>query len=493
MSEKLNILRFQKEPFVMKRLLIGILLLLNVGITQGQTRILELGTRKLDISALNQRGQKQFEEDVEKIMEDSRLKEVYAADVKKTFQNFSGTDEEKTKILARIARQIVSNNSSATTRPLTPATLSQIAPDVVADIGDREKGVNRSVAVSSDVLMKRQEELEVIADTSTKHHSASGSGDPGPLAPSSSNTFQAEIAYVLPDTMEVGKTERIRLVVAIDPEVARQLASRQEGDLTSSEIGIGRYMKAQLSDYNAFGDEEGAFAIELWKGTEIQVIDPNDGNAAIIWEWKVRPKMSGEQILGVKVSIILFDDRLPNGRGYQSLDTYEQPVLIVATPGSEPVTQQGSTGIQGEPNNKVKASKNTMIFKIAGGIILLFMLGFITFYLTRRRATKVIEKQKEKDLPVVVAGDGKADQEEIKTLIKAGKFEAAAGELKDLAILRNYPDRSSIIALQARIQHWESDVHNNVITDASARQERSRITLALLHTLEEVLEENREN
>lgn len=489
MSEKLNILSFQMEPIVMRRLLIGILLLLNAGIIQGQTRILELGTRKLDISALNQRGQEQFEADVEKIKGDARLKEVYAADVKKTFQNFSGTDEEKTKILAKIARQIVTNNSSATTRPLTPATLSQIAPEVVADIGDRKKGVNRSVTVSSDVLMKRQEELEVIADTSAKQNSQSGGQDPDPLGPSSSNTFKGEIAYVLPDTMEVGQTERIRLVVAIDPAVARQLASRTEGDLTSSEIGIGRYMKAQLSDYNAFGDEEGAFEIELWEGSEIQIIDPNDGDASIIWEWKVRPKVSGEQILGVKVSIILFDDRLPDGRGYQSLDTYEQPVLIVTTPGSEPVPQQGSTGIQGEPNKKTNTSNNTLIFKIAGAILLLFLLGFITYYLTRRRATKAIEKQKERDVPTVVAGDGKADPEEIKTLIKAGKFEAAAGELKDLAILREYPNRSTIIALQARIQHWESDVHNNVIDGASARQERSRITLALLHTLEEIIEE----
>lgn len=473
----------------MRRLLIGIVLLLNVGITQGQTRILELGTRKLDISALNQRGQKQFEADVEKIMGDSRLKEVYSADVKKYFQNFTGTDEEKTKSLARIARQIVTNNTSTTTRPLEPAALSEIAPAVTAEIGDRKKIINRSVSVSSEVLMKRQEELEVIADTSTKHHSASENGDPGPLGPSSSNTFQGEIAYVLPDTMEVGTTESIRLVVAIDPEVARQLAKRNEGDLTSSEIGIGKYLKAQLSDYNAFGDEEGAFAIELWEGEEIQVIDLNDGNAAIIWEWKVKPKVDGEQILGVKVSIILFDEGLPDGRGYQSLDAYEQPVLIVANPASDLDTQQGNIGIQGESDDEINISKNTLIFKIAGGILLLFLLGFITYYLTRRRATKVIEKQKEKDLPPVVAGDGKADPEEIKILIKAGKFEAAAGELKDLAILHNYPDRSSVIALQARIQHWESDVHNNVIAGESARQERSRITLALLHTLEEILEE----
>lgn len=473
----------------MRRLLIGLLLVLNSGLLQGQTRILELGTRKLDISALPQRGQKQFEADVEMIMGDSRLKEVYAADVKKTFQNFSGTDEEKTKILARIARQIVTNNSTTPTRPMEPAVLSQLSPSITAEFDDRRKIINRSVTVSSDVLMKRQEELEVIADTNTKADPASGSGNPGPLGPSSSNTFKGEIAYVFPDTMEVGKTERIRLVVAIDPEVAKQLANRKDGDLTSSEIGIGRYLKAQLSDYNAFGDEEGAFAIERWKGEEIQIIDPNDGEAAIIWEWRVRPKVSGEQILGVKVSIILFDDRLPDGRGYQSLDTYEQPVLIVSTAGSSTIPQQGSTGIQGEPTNKGDTAKNSQLFKIAGGVLLLFLLGFITYYVTRRKATRAIEKQKEEDLPIVVAGDGKADPEEIKTLIKAGKFEAAAGELKDLALLRNYPNRSEIIALQARIQHWERDVHNNVIDGESARQERSRITLALLHSLEEIMEE----
>lgn len=467
----------------MRRLLIGVLLILNTALIHGQTRVLELGTRKLDISALPQRGQQQFKADVEMIMEDRRLKEVYTADVNKTFQNFSGTDEEKTKILARIARQIVTNNSSTTTKPIAPAVLSQLAPAATSEIDDRRKIINRSVSVSSDVLMKRQEELEIIADTNK-----SDPQDPS-LGPSSSNTFKGEIAYVLPDTMRVGKTERIRLVVAIDPEVAKQLASRKEGDLTSNEIGIGRYMKAQLSDYNAFGDEEGAFAIELWKGAEIQIIDPNDGDAAIIWEWKVRPKVSGEQILGVKVSIILFDDRLPDGRGYQSLDTYEQPVLIVTTPGSEEAPQQGSTGIQGEPGSKKNTSTTSLIFKIAGGILLLFLLGFITYYLTRRRATKAIERQKEREIPTVVAGDGKADPEEIKALIKAGKFEAAAGELKDLAMLNEYPNSSQIIALQARIQHWESDVHNNVIDGEAARQERSRITLALLHTLEEIMEE----
>lgn len=466
----------------MRRLLIGILMLMNAGILQAQTRILELGTRKLDISTLNPIGQQQFEADVEKIKGDARLKEVYAADVKKYFQNFTGTEEEKTKILAKIARQIVTAHDNTRTAPL-----SQIASQVAVDIGERDKIINRSVTVSSDVLMKRQEELEVIADPATNDNPKSGNDDPRPLGPSSSNTFKGEIAYVLPDTMEVGKTERIRLVVAIDPAVARQLANRKEEDLTSSEIGIGRYMKAQLADYNAFGDEEGAFAIELWKGAEIQIIDPNDDNAAIIWEWKVRPKVSGEQILGVKVSIILFDDRLPNGRGYQSLDTYEQPVLIVANPSSQTPTQQGSAGIQGDPVKDKVVSNN--IFKIAGGILLLFLLGFITYFLTRKRATKAIEKQKERDLPTVVAGDGKADPEEIKTLIKAGKFEAAAGELKDLAILRNYPNRSEIIALQARIQHWQSDVYNNVIDGESARQERSRITLALLHVLEKIIEE----
>lgn len=490
MSEKLNILHFQTEPIVMRRLLIGILLLMNAGILQAQTRILELGTRKLDISALNQRGQQQFEADVEKIKGDPRLKEVYAADVKKYFQSFTGTDEEKTKILAKIARQIVTNNSNTSTRPTGAAALSQIDPQITADLGDRNKIINRSVTISSDGLMKRQEELEIISDT-TKSNPPPRSEDPDPLRPSSTNTFKGEIAYVLPDTMEVGKTERVRLVVAIDPEVARQLANRTEGDLTSGEIGIGRYMKAELTDYNAFGDEEGSFTISLWKGDAIQIIDPEDPDAAIIWEWRVRPKVSGEQILGVKVSIILFDDRLPNGRGYQSLDTYEQPVLIMTNPasGSEPVTAQANSEIQGSPGKRIEASKNSLMFKIIGGIVLLFLLGFITYMLSKRRATRVIAKEKERALPLVEAGDGKADPEEIKTLIKAGKFEAAAGELKDLVILRNYSDRSAIIALQARIQHWENDVHNNVIDGESARQERSRITLALLHTLEEIMEE----
>lgn len=464
----------------MRRALIGIILLLNVAELIGQTQVLELGTRTLDISTLSTRGQEQFEADVAEIKEDPRLREVYSAKVKKYARDFQGTDDERTKMLAKFAREIVSNNHTVTTQPTGMATLEKVAPELAADLPHGKKVINRSVSVSSDALMKRRTDMEIIENPEESTSPDEGS-QVDPLTPTSStNTFKGEIAYVLPDTMEVGTTESVRLVVAVDPDVAKQLAEQAGGGLTSSEIGIGRSMKAELTDYNAFEGEEGSFDINLWEGSEVQLINVEDDNAFVVWEWKVRPKVAGNHILGIKVSIILYDDALPDGKGYQSIDTYEQPVLIVTT------ATTASLGDQGDSN---AASTDSMLPQIGGAILLLFLLGFVTYRFTRSRATKAIAKAKEKSLPQVIAGDGKADPAEIKVLIKAGKFEEAAGELKDLALLRNYPNRTEIIALQARIEHWQRDVHNNVITTEAANQERSRITLALLHTLEEILEE----
>lgn len=463
----------------MKRILTGFLTVLCCLPVMAQVRTLDLGQRKIDISVLPQKGQDQFEQDYKLIMADDQMKSAYSTMVREKMRTFSGTEEERTAYLARIAHQIVEDHPATGT--VTTATIS---PELSAQFAETRPTITRQVRVSSDLLIKKADQVDEI-----KQNSSGSNGDqPKPSAPASSNVFQGEIAYSIPDTMQIGEVYKVRLVVGIDPDVARQLADRQEGDTRSDQIGIGRYMKAELKDFYAFGEEEGAFEIDLWIGEPIQTINENDQDAAIIWEWRVRAMEPGSQMLGVKVSIILFDNRLPDGRGYQSIDSYEKPIQIIAT------GENQATATPSKPNSPTvtppKQSDNLIL--TIGSIAGVFLLGIAFFFLTRSRQQKRYaaeqEASMERAIPNVQAGDGKADPEEIKALIKAGKFEEAAGELKDLALLTDYDDKAGIIALQARIQHWESDVHNNVIDGESARQERSRITLALIHVLESIQE-----
>ena len=467
----------------MKGILTCLLAVLCTVPALGQVRMLELGQREVDITVLPQKGQEQFELDYQAIMADDQLKSAYAAMVKDRMRNFSGTEEERTTYLARIAHKVVEDHPVPGT--VTTATIS---PSIVSQFSETGPSVTRKVRVSSDVLVNKADLIEKV--NSNDVGAGSTWTNPRPGAPASTNVFRGEIAYSIPDTMEIGRVYKVKLVVGVDPAVARQLADRDETDTQSDQIGIGKFMKAELKDFYAFGEEEGAFDIEQWIGDPIQTIDANDQDAAIIWEWKVRAEEPGDQMLGVKVSIILFDDRLPNGRGYQSIDSYEKPILIIATPGNEasattPVPGSTDSG----PDTSPKGDKLWMYIGIIGAA---FLLGILGFFLTRSRQKKkyAAERAASTDtrIPVVQAGDGKADPDEIKALIKAGKFEEAAGELKDLALLTNYEDKAAIIAIQARIQHWQTDVHNNVIDGDSARQERSRITLALIHLLESIQE-----
>lgn len=471
----------------MKKLLTILLIIGCSGGAMAQIRTLELGQREIDISVLPQGSQAQFRADYQMILADDQLKSTYAELVKKEMPDFTGTEEERIRVLARIAHEVVEHTASTDT-----TGTEQISPESASAGLTARVPIRKQVTVSSDALLRQADVIERI-DPSPSAPSGGNKGYPNNTEPSApvimpTNVFRGEVAYAIPDTMEMGKVYKVELIVGIDADIARQLASRQAGDTRSDQIGIGRYMKAELEDFYAFGEEEGAFDIELWKGQQIQTIDLDNENSTIRWEWKVRAESEGEQVLGVHVSIILFDERLPNGRGYQNIDTYEKPIVILATAGQRP--SQSPSQPSKRPNQPQAGRTDLYIPVVALTCIFLVGIGFFLLSRSRQQRKYKLEQQiSAPEIPEVEAGDGRADPEEIKALIKAGEFEAAAGELKDLAIIRAYEDRTSIIALQARIQHWQSDVHNNVIDGESARQERSRITLALLHVLENILEE----
>ncbi len=489
MSEIVNILATLMNTPDMKRLIVGLMVCLIFTSVRGQEQVKNLGLQEREYGLLSDRIKEQFVKDIQMIEGDSKLRELYSLEVKKVIQSFSGTREERAQTLAKIARTLVSREESADRpTPLDPERSGSVSEQM-----QRPKVVNRAIRVTPDILISRDEESSgqrgdtgkveemVVPEDQYKH-------DPQPMNPvqSGANVFQGHIAYEIPDTMEVGKTSRIRMVVSIDPEIARQLAERNEGDMYSDEIGIGRYLKARLDDYDSFGADDKNFMFQLFQGDSIQVINPDDPRAAVVWEWKVRPLNVGVHTIGVVVSIIVFDDRLPGDMGYRSLDTYEQPIRILAT-------QHASGGagnlVAGKPGTQRSVTPRQLI----GAGIGVVALGILAFFFARWRRTRALRAQAATEAPVnplapeVRQGDGHADPDEINALILAGKFDKAAGELMDLAEIRKYPEKSAIITLQARINHWQADVHNNLIDGESARQERSRITMALVHLLDEIV------
>ncbi|MDP5171607.1 MAG: hypothetical protein NWR72_15280 [Bacteroidia bacterium] len=423
---------------------------------------------ELKISSLGQQAQRQFKTDLQLILSNPTLKTTFADDSDKLLDGFTGTEEEKTRLLATLARKIVTTVPASadpeTTAPISNATVSG------TELTTRPTVFSKVISVSANVLSNKPEEMQ-ISNPDDPQTSGPKSTDPLPMNPgkSQSNSFRGQISYEIPDTMQVNQTNFVRLVIAVDPSIAEQLASRGEGSLKSDEIGIGKYMKAELLDYDSFDDNDKNFLTKLWQGSPVQIMDLDNPKEAIVWEWTVRPLKPGNHILGVKVSIILYDEFLPNKEGYKSLDTYEKPIRILA-----------------QPKVKTKDKPSPLTIAIGFGVALVLMLG--AFFLAKNRRTKTLRAEAEQEnlFQHVQEGDGKADPLEIKALIKAGEFDKAAGELMDLAKLTQFTDSSSIIAMQARINHWQNDVAKNIISSEEARQERSKITLALLHLLEEI-------
>ncbi len=465
----------------MKCFVMSLLLWMATTSAYAQDHLLEVGSSRISIENLNLSDKQQLEKDLAIIQRDPELQAKYNSQSQRLFNTFSGTEEEKTKLLLKIAHRLAEQPSTNPTAGPAGNSLSPRVPstgstgqDISSITGVRT--IKRSVKVNSgemmqDAIAARPNPTDIDRGGQLHYEDNKGNGLPAPMNPGRQgpmNYFHGQISYEIPDTMREGEPEFVRLVVAVDPAVAEQLAKRDVGELNSEEIGIGRHMKAELVDLNSFNDEDQNFQIKIWEGELIQSFSPVDPSSAIVWEWAVRPVQPGRHTLGVKVSIILYDDRLPNKKEYRSIDTYSQPIQILTKP-------------------KVRKGQLKPLHLALGGIVLVLVLGVLAFFLSRRSRSRALARLRE--VPHVAEGDGLADATQIESLIRAGDFDRAASELLEFASLRQYPERSSILAIQARIQHWKSDIHHNIIDGDEARQERSRITLALIHLLEEVQKE----
>ena len=442
----------------MKRIFFGCLALWWIGsVAVAQEKTLNLGSKKLDISVLDLRFQQQFEQDYRTIMSSPALKEAFQRDVKKVMEGFQGTEQERTQFLAKLARRLVSSQAPEE----TVAAPSQDPINSQAPVQ-----LTKSVRVSTDVLARQPSSTDpedgldpsVLPLPEMTDSSVSATLPANVDRP---RVFQGQISYEIPDSMRVGEPELIRLVVSIDPALAEALARIRQGTLQSESVGIGKYMRAELLDFGSFSTEDRNFLFKLWEGDSIQAMDLTNPEAATTWEWTVKPLKPGKLTLGVKVSIILFDEQLPRRMDFRSLDTYQKAIHIQA---SQP--QKANTRLNDMPKG----------FLWVAGVLLLVVA---TFVLGRWLQTRKLQK-------AASAETTELSPETIRNLIKEGAFEKSAEALLAFASLQQFDDEAPILALQARIHHWRSDIHNNVIDGEEARQERSRITLALLHLLEEV-------
>ncbi len=443
----------------MKRIVFGCLALWWIGTTAyAQEKSLNLGSRKLDISMLDLRYQQQFEQDYRTIMASPSLREAFQEDVLKVMNNFSGSEAERTQLLAKLARRLVSSSAPEETSvapsrdPITSQAPTQLTKSVRVSTEVLARQASTADPHTSDAPLLPKSETEDTAVSSTQ--------------PSNFNrprVFQGQISYEIPDSMKVGEPELIRLVVSIDPALAEELARVGQGALLSESVGIGKYMRAELLDFGSFSSDDRNFLFKLWEGDSIQAMDLNNPEAATTWEWTVKPLKSGKLTLGVKVSIILFDEQLPNRMDFRSLDTYQKAIHIQSTSPKKAIAKL---------NDMPKG------FLWVVGVVLLVVA---TFVLGRWLHTRRLQK-------AAAAETTELSPEAIRNLIKEGAFEKSAEALLAFASLQQFEDDAPILALQARIHHWRSDIHNNVIDGEEARQERSRITLALLHLLEEVEE-----
>ncbi len=367
--------------------------------------------------------------------------------------------------------EIPDEYSHTETRPSQPSTTTPAPgpPERTERPGttERPNGGRESIGREDDTERPGRTENGMLdnknklADSSAVHKDVEGS-----------------LAHHIPKEMTMGEISHVELVLSRAKSTQRAIAKLnpqiQDDATTATVEKLSYYMKAELIDYNAVGEDR-FFEINLTGGPnhKIQYIDLEDTTSTAKWDWAVKPVKTGTHPLQIKVSMNLDGKIGPtNEPVFQTVVVYSDTVLVTsnrslsAIPAVNTDTQKSGT------------SWNTPLAVVGA----LLVLGFPIFFIYRKRKRKKIFDVQE--------NDDHADPEEIMMLIRNGEVEKAVGELLDLSKINgNEEIKNSIILQQTRWSHLEDDMNKGIISREDQQLERNKIHVALLHILDEMAEQ----